>query len=224
MFKWIHQCCAYTNKVLVSCVSHRFRYATVNLGVGVTRACRKDGVCVRWCVCFAATEHFYTYVNVCECVYVHPCVHLQAPMSLEQNKCSLRCTEKQKHIHEVWRSYMSISKISLNLSFIPLIQSLFLHSLCHSFLYFLCHSLSAIITFNLDRGRDVVFPRLCCWHNALGCDVDQANCATVISVFHRPPYHQETRGLSLKVNVDPSFVVLLTSQIAWFLYIKKQIL
>lgn len=147
--------------------------------------------CVCGGVCVLQPLSIFSPMWMFVCVYVHPCVHLEAPMSLEQNQCSLRCTENQKHI-EAWRSYMWISKISWNLSFIRLMQSLFLHSICQSFLYFLCHPLSAIITFNLDRGRDVVFPRLCCWHNALGCDVEQANCATVISVFHRLPYHQET--------------------------------
>lgn len=159
------------------------------------------------CVCLSASVYFYTYVNVCErmCVCVCAFMHSSSSMvELKQKKCSLRCTQKQK-THS-WGSAL----VHLNLR--DIIKSLFypprwvpppVLAATPSFVFCAIHSISAIITFYLDRGGDMVLsttlqlthcPRLW-WRSSKLC-----HCYLYIP-------QTSTEKNDYKVHVDPSFVV-----------------
>lgn len=150
--------CTYKRGLSLLSVSHTFRYASVNLSVGVTRArCRYVPVRV-W-----SSVYFYTYVNVfecmCVCVFVRPCIHLQASLSLEdKKKRSLRCTRKQKDTFKRLADLKDVIKSpfyplsSFSLSSLPPLSVL---SATPSFIFLrllLSLPISAIIACNLDGG------------------------------------------------------------------------
>lgn len=49
-------------------MSHTFRYASVNLSVGVTRAHRRDGA-ARACALLSDSVYFCTYASACVCIH-----------------------------------------------------------------------------------------------------------------------------------------------------------
>lgn len=68
--------------------------------VWVWRAHRKAGAL---CVCVLLSDSVYFYT--CECLWVHTCAPMHSSLSvveLRKKEYSLRCTEKQQHIHEAW--------------------------------------------------------------------------------------------------------------------------
>lgn len=134
----------------------------------------------------------WMFVSVCVsvCAFMHSSSSM---VELKQKKCSLRCTQKQK-THS-WGSAL----VHLNLR--DIIKSLFYPPrwVPPPFSLPLPPSFSVPFTpsppsslFILIEEETWSFPQLCSWHTALGCDGDQANCATVISIFHR---HQQKKTI-----------------------------
>lgn len=143
-------------------------------------------------------------LNACVRVFVRPCIHLQASLSLEdKKKRSLRCTRKQKDTFKRLADLKDVIKspfIPSPRSASPLsLLSLFSLPLPPSFFcafFFLSPSQPSSLVILMEEEEAWSFPRLCGWHNAFSYDGDQANCAAVISVFHR--HQQKKKRINIK--------------------------
>lgn len=150
--------CTYKRGLSLLSVSHTFRYASVNLSVGVTRArCRYVPVRV-W-----SSVYFYTYVNVFECMCACVCASVHSSSSITELRRQKKNVPWGAHENKKTHSRgLRISKMLLNLPFIPLssfslssLPPLSVLSATPSFIFLrllLSLPISAIIACNLDGG------------------------------------------------------------------------